>query len=146
MILSDQVALHWAEVVAVAGKLDRERQFNVPGGRSVRRVAKVTPDQDLVLRARAEQAGMSVPRLLVESALADHAPETAKDRRELLAELFRLERSLSAVGNNLNQLTRAANATGQIEGNLLATLASIRKTVRDLDRAVESLALEDFER
>ena len=54
---------------------------------------------------RAAELGVSVLRLLVESALS--GLETPTERRETVAELFELRRLLATVANNVNQLARA---------------------------------------
>ena len=56
---------------------------------------------------------MSVPRLLVESALS--GVETPTDRKEQIAELFEARRLLATVANNVNQLARSANISGQVD-------------------------------
>ena len=64
------------------------------------------------LRARAKEAGVSMSRLLVESALA-HV-ETAAERQRLLVKLNRFERLLGNLANNVNQLAHQANIAGQL--------------------------------
>ena len=56
---------------------------------------------------------MSVPRLMVESALS--GVETPTDRKRMVAELFEVRRLLATVANNVNQLARAANISGQVD-------------------------------
>jgi Bacterial mobilisation protein (MobC) len=65
------------------------------------------------LRARAAELGVSVPRLMVESALS--GVETSTDRRRMIAELFEVRRLLATVANNVNQLARSANISGQVD-------------------------------
>ena len=75
---------------------------------------------------------MSVPRLMVESALS--GVETPTERRRLVAELFEARRLLATVANNVNQLARAANISGQVhEGRRLErTLAGVDELVAEL--------------
>ena len=56
-----------------------------------------------------------MPRLLVESALP--GVETPAERRAWLAELFELRRLLATVANNVNQLARVANTSGELPGD-----------------------------
>jgi hypothetical protein len=65
------------------------------------------------LRARAAELGVSVPRLMVESALS--GVETPPDRKRMVAELFEVRRLLATVANNVNQLARSANISGQVD-------------------------------
>ncbi|MEU3333007.1 plasmid mobilization relaxosome protein MobC [Glutamicibacter creatinolyticus] len=119
----------------------RKRQSNATGGRSVRRVVKLTVEQNLALQVMADEAGVSVPRLLVESTLAQSRRETVTERRELITLLFHLQRGLAAAGNNVNQIARATNATGEIQNELDASLDHLRATVARIDEALESLKI-----
>jgi hypothetical protein len=65
------------------------------------------------LCATAAELGVSVPRLMVESALS--GVETPTDRRRMIAELFEVRRLLATVANNVNQLARAANISGEVD-------------------------------
>lgn len=104
----------------------RERRENVPGGRAGRHVVKVTPEEESELLRRAQEARITVARLMVESALSDSG-ETATDRRDLAAELFSAFRLLSAISVNINQMAKATNATGEIPGELNGALVSVRR-------------------
>ncbi|MGO3257449.1 MAG: plasmid mobilization relaxosome protein MobC [Glutamicibacter ardleyensis] len=121
----------------------RKRQPNATGGRSVRRVVKLTVEQDLALQVMAKEIDVSVPRLLVESTLAQSRGETAAERRELITALFMVQRSVAAVGNNLNQIARAANATGEVDSALGALIEHISGSMKNLDEAISSLSFKD---
>lgn len=121
----------------------RKRQPNAAGGRSVRREVKLTVEQNLALQVMADEARVSVPRLLVESTLAQSRGETAAERRELLAALFVVQRSVAAVGNNLNQIARAANATGEVDAALGSLIEHLRGSMTRLDETIASLSFRD---
>jgi hypothetical protein len=53
-----------------------------------------------------------VPHLLVESALS--GVETPAERRAWIAGLFELRRLLATVANNVNQLAKVANTSGEL--------------------------------
>ncbi|BAH56126.1 plasmid mobilization relaxosome protein MobC [Rhodococcus opacus] len=110
----------------------RERRANVDGGRQARHVVKVTPEEESALLAKAQHARVTVPRLLVESALADHS-ETASERREFAEQLFSGFRLLSAISINVNQMAKATNATGDLPDNLRVTLDEVRRVARRID-------------
>lgn len=119
------------------------RRRRVDGGRRHRHVVRVTPDEEGQLLALALRYHVSVPKLLVDSALAGGsgtAATNASVRTELLTELFGVHRALGAVGNNLNQLARAANATGELGEELLHTLAAVRRQLTRVDETLDGFA------
>jgi len=120
--------------------LGRRRRANVAGGRQVAHKVKVTPEEEAVLVRLAAQAGVSVPRLLVEAATAPTIGETTSVRREAMVELFSLNRVLSGVAGNLNQLARMGNATGEFPEQALAMRERIRVLIPRIERAVDDLA------
>lgn len=69
------------------------------------------------------------------------AGEAVTERRELLTALFQLQRGLAAAGNNINQIARAANATGEINDELHGSLGHLRATVACIDEVLESLKI-----
>ncbi len=93
---------------------------------------KLTTAERDELAARAAELGVSVPRLLVESAL--HGARTPTERRLEIAELFEVRRLLATVANNVNQLARTANITGQVPTatRLEGTLSNIEGIIARL--------------
>ena len=108
------------------GRVRRRREA---APRRVYQQVKLTETERDQLRARAAEFGMSVPRLMVESALS--GLETPTERRWIVAELFETRRLLATVANNVNQLARSANISGQVhEGRRLEqTLAEVDELV-----------------
>jgi hypothetical protein len=93
------------------GRVRRARSQAEP--RRVYQQVTLTEAERGQLRARAAELGVSVPRLLVESALS--GVETPTDRKQQIAELFEVRRLLATVANNVNQLARSANISGQVD-------------------------------
>ena len=122
-----------------ARALTRRRRANVQGGRMHRHEVSVTPEEEGLLLRLALEQGVTIPRLLIEAATAEQPGESATDRRALLAELFGLHRAVGAVGNNLNQLARAANATGEYSVELRHTLAAVRRQLVRIDDTIDRL-------
>lgn len=118
----------------------RRRRANVPGGRRHSHEVKVTPEEEALLLQRAEAQRVTIPRLLVESALAPQG-ETPTQRRELLAEMFAVNRLLGNLANNVNQIAKATNATGEWQSETTATLSAVRRTSARIDDAIDRLAL-----
>ena len=91
----------------------RVRRGREPEPRRVYQQVTLTVAEREQLRARAGELGVSVPRLMVESALS--GVETPSDRKQQIAELFEVRRLLATVANNVNQLAKAANISGQVD-------------------------------
>lgn len=121
---------------------ERRRQANVVGGRPARRVVKLSASEDAALSLAAVEQGVSVPRLLKESALAVSAGETATERRKVLTALNVLTGQLARVGNNLNQIARGLNTDGELHGDVRGSLDELRGVLRDVDEVIESLTLD----
>lgn len=117
----------------------RMRQANVDGGRRVRREVKLTELEDNALLLAAGEAGTTVQRLMVESALAFDRGESVTERRELITLLHRMHGQLAAIGNNLNQTAKAANATGEIASDISHAIAYLRSTIATVSDAAERL-------
>jgi hypothetical protein len=121
--------------------LGRRRRANAPGGaRGYAHKVKVTAAEEAVLARLAAEAGVSVPRLLVEAATAPAPGVSATERREAIVELFTVSRVLAGVATNLNQLARQANATGEFPGQAAVVRERIRELVPRISRAVEDLS------
>ncbi|PYF96345.1 mobilisation protein (MobC) [Georgenia satyanarayanai] len=100
----------------------------------------MSPEEEGVLLRLAAEQRVTVPRLLVESALTAGA-ETPSERRNAMAELFALHRLLASISNNVNQMAKATNATGEVQEELTATLAAVRRTALRIDEAIDGLSL-----
>jgi hypothetical protein len=121
-------------------RLARRRRANVAGGRQHSHRVLVTPEEEARLLQLAEAQRVSVPRLLVESALSAASSETPTERRNAIAELFAIHRLLAAVSNNVNQIAKATNATGAVQSETVATLQAVRRVAGRIDDAIDGLA------
>jgi hypothetical protein len=103
----------------------RVRRAREPVPRPVIQKVKLTESEREELRARAAELGVSVPQLMVESALS--GVETPTERKLMIAELFEVRRLLPPVANNVNQLSRSANISGEVgaERRLERTLGEV---------------------
>jgi hypothetical protein len=124
-----------AELPGRSGK--RQRQANTTGGRSIRQEVKLTAAEAAALKLKARKLGVSVPRLLVESALAEH--ETTTDRQNLMAALFGLQRLGGNIANNVNQIAKKANSDDEFPEAARPLLAHIRKLVQRIDSELDRL-------
>ncbi|WP_411156660.1 plasmid mobilization protein [Nocardia cyriacigeorgica] len=86
---------------------------------------KLTDAEQRELKSRAEQAGVSVPRLLVESTLESGQVEAGRAHAAL--QLLELDNQIRRIGANVNQLTRYAHQNREIaEGTVDALHAVVR--------------------
>ena len=108
----------------------RRRRESQP--RRVERKVKLSVGEDERLRERAAQLGVSVPRLMVESALS--GVETPVERRRMIAELFEARRLLATVANNVNQLAKVANMSGE-----LGSRERLQSTLGEVDELIVAL-------
>ena len=113
----------------------RVRRGREAAPRRVYQQVKLTEAERDQLRGKAAELGMSVPRLMVESALSGGV-ETPTERRRTVAELFQTRRLLATVANNVNQLARSANISGQVaeRERLEKTLGEVDELLADLRR------------
>ena len=104
------------------GRTRRERQA-LP--REAEQKVRLSLEEKRRLRERAMELGVSVPRLMVEAALS--GVETPAQRRAWIAELFELRRLLATVANNVNQLAKVANTSGELPAGdrLLRTFGEV---------------------
>lgn len=114
------------------------RQRRAAGGRRRAFLVRVTDAQHQALIERASGIGVSVPRLMVEASLAGDG-QTVSERQGLVVELSVAKRLTAAIGNNLNQLARAVNATGERPDELSVTLEATRRVMGRLEAAVRAL-------
>jgi len=116
----------------------RQRRANADVPRDRRYTVKVNAAEDAALQARAVPAGVTVPRLMFESALDAHVI-TDTQRKEVVAEVFAVRRLMATVANNINQLARYANTEGVFPGEADAVLAEYRELVPRLRAALDRL-------
>lgn len=119
----------------------RRRRGNVEGGRRAQHQVKVSAEEEAALLLMASKQGVSIPRLLVESALSSDAGETRSQRMDALRELFALHRLLGTIANNVNQIAKATNATNEEQPDLFHTLGSVRRACARIDDVVDELSL-----
>ena len=142
-------SLRWAlEAVKLAAEpgqsgrfLGRRRRANYSGGRPHRHEVRVSPEEEAVLLELAEEQQVTVPRLLVESALAQGRGETASERRNAVAELFAVYRLLASVANNVNQIAHVANTNRQVPVDTGIVLEEVRAVAARVDAVIDELSL-----
>jgi hypothetical protein len=118
--------------------LSRRRRENTPAGSKKRRDVWVTVEEEAALVARAEREKVTVPNLLISSALSEHS-DSPTERRAIAAELMSLHNLLARSSNNINQLARQANATSEFPAEAREALKHIRSVAMRIDDAIDRL-------
>ena len=83
----------------------------VPGRRLIRQEVTLTSTEQQLLRERAAQLEVTVPRLMVEAALA--GAQTLTERADIRLRLDQLVQLLANIANNVNQVAHQANIEGR---------------------------------
>jgi len=103
--------------------------------RTIPLAGRFTPEEALIVRAKATQYGGSVSSLIRHLTIGAPAPRHAAEREilaRLLAEFARLRAEMGKQGSNLNQLTHYANMDRVLE-------ASVADAVQNFNRGVDTL-------
>ena len=117
----------------------RDRLRAIPGGRRRQVIVRLSDDEHATLERRAHTAAVSVQRYLVEAGLSGHAGDGAA-RRSAERELMQARAVLRATGNNLNQLTKWANANHVIPAQIESVLATVTSATGLVSKRADALA------
>ena len=120
----------------------RRRRANADGGRHHFHKVRVTPEEEGRLAQLAAAQRVTIPRLLIESTFAQDAGTTVTERRDAQAELFRVHRLLAAISNNVNQIAKATNATGEVQSETVETMRAARRIAGQVSDAIDRLGLQ----
>ena len=123
---------------AARSRLSRRRRENKPAGTKKRRDVWVTVEEEAALVARAERERVTVPNLLISSALSEHS-DSPTERRAIASELRSLHNLLARASNNINPLARQANATSEFPAEAREALKHIRSVAMRIDDAIDGL-------
>ena len=127
-----------SEENSARSRFSRRRRENTPAGSKKRRDVWVTVEEEAALVARAEREKVTVPNLLISSALSEHS-DSPTERRAIAAELMSLHNLLARSSNNINQLARQANSTSEFPAEAREALKHIRSVAMRIDDAIDGL-------
>lgn len=116
------------------------RMRRAPGGRSRVLYVRLTDAEDRQIRDRAATQGVSAQRLLIESALSGSA-ENAAARRHAGVEVRAARVILKGIANNLNQMTKWANANHALPVDLVALTEDLGRAVLAVEQTTSGLAM-----
>jgi hypothetical protein len=111
-----------------------------PGGRSRVLYVRLTEEEDRQIRDRAETQGLSAQRLLIESALSGSA-ESAAARRQAGVEVRAARIVLKGIANNLNQLTKGADANQALPVDLVGLTEDLGRAVLAVEQTTSALGM-----
>ncbi len=115
------------------------RRHRVEGGRQHIVKIRFTDAEYDAIAARAVGAGVSIPRLLVDSALIRRNHPIVVSSA-LMAELVGLRRLVANLANNVNQIARKLNSGGVPDSSIPVTADALRRALSRLDVALSGLA------
>ena len=115
------------------------RMRRAPGGRQGRLNLRLTDDEECQIRHRAEGCGLSAQRYLIEAGLSRSASDAA-DRRRVEWDLAQARVVLKAVGNNLNQLAKWANANRGVPDHIEVALAEVHRAIEVIEDCANAVS------
>lgn len=109
----------------------RRRRRNVTGGRTSKIEVKVTAAEKEKLRAAAEDAGVSVQRLMVARALSPASGVTVGRDEKVAAwqQAVDMRNLIAGIGVNLNQIARQANSEAEVPAEFAAACAGVDRAL-----------------
>lgn len=96
--------------------------------------ARLTPAEKTAFLERADKAGMTAAAFLRAAALGDAGPRAQRRAPADKATLLQLLGELGRIGNNINQLARAANAGLDLDAAALKEAIAAILEMRELTR------------
>ena len=86
-----------------------------------------------------QQTGLSPSALMVEAVFGSADPVAVQLRRNQLAELIQMRHQMATIANNVNQIARHANSTGEVLPETVDTLQEARRFGADVLAKIEEL-------
>lgn len=95
--------------------------------RDIEKKIRVSGLEEMILKSKADQAGMNLARFIRESALGNEITirRMSPDEKKALLELSR-------IGNNLNQIAKKFNQGERLYLELVQVMAKIEKKLEEL--------------
>ncbi|WDF35161.1 plasmid mobilization relaxosome protein MobC (plasmid) [Arthrobacter agilis] len=85
------------------------------------------------------QTGLSPSAILVDAALGSGDPAVLTVKKQEVVTLLTIRRLIGTAANNVNQLARHANATGEVKDNALAAVQEARQLMRQIEAKMYEL-------
>ncbi|MBG6218983.1 hypothetical protein IWX75_003471 [Arthrobacter sp. CAN_A6] len=114
------------------------RRKRIEGKTVYVRVSMSEMERAQLLRLEA-QTGLSPSAILVDAALGSGDPAVLTVRKQEVVTLLTIRRLIGAAANNMNQLARHANATGEVKDEALAAVQDARVLMRQIEAKMYEL-------
>lgn len=118
-------------------RFHKRRRKNLVGRRVVMKLTLSEVERAQLHRLEV-QTGRSAQEILVSAALSSENGSPV-DRRALASSLLQLRYELSSVGNNLNQVAKHANSTGELKPEIYEIVRSIRDQLTSINKTLSEL-------
>lgn len=117
----------------------RIRSENVSGGRKHYYQVKASTHEAAALEVLASRAKKTVPRLMREAALAQGGADRIALEQEVKDELTAVRNLVRALGNNMNQLAKHANSTGEFPTEATTAVRSVQRAALRINEILAKL-------
>lgn len=126
-----------------AGVAQGQRRPRRQGGRAHTIRVRVSGEERDLLAQRAQALGVSMSRMLMESALTSGGPSVA-ERRAAMAELMALRRLLGDLGSNLAEAVRLLRGQGGSSKTVEPVSVALAQATARLDRILTRYLVPGF--
>lgn len=109
-------------------------------GDPVRVQVSMSENERAQLLALEQRTGMSPSALMVDAVFGTADPVAIQLRQKQLAELLQMRRLMATVANNVNQIARHANATGEVLPETAETVRHARQFGEEVLAKIEELS------
>lgn len=116
----------------------KSRRKRIEGKTQYVRVS-MSESERAALMVLEQQTGLSPSALMVEAVFGSADPVAVQLRRNQLAELIQMRQLMATIANNVNQIARHANSTGEVLPETAETLREARRFGDEVLAKIEEL-------
>ena len=116
----------------------KSRRKRIEGKTQYVRVS-MSESERAALMVLEQQTGLSPSALMVEAVFGSADPVAVQLRRNQLAELIQMRHQMATIANNVNQIARHANSTGEVLPETVETLREARRFSEEALAKIEEL-------
>ena len=116
----------------------KSRRKRIEGKTQYVRVS-MSESERAALMVLEQQTGLSPSALMVEAVFGSADPVAVQLRRNQLAELIQMRQLMATIANNVNQIARHANSTGEVLPETVETMREARRFGEEVLAKIEEL-------